>query len=127
MPRLDITLNGHTYAVSCEEGQEARLREIAAFVDVKLKNIAQLKPTANETQLFVLTALLLADQVFDLKAEQAKTAPSQAAASQPTPVADKTEAALRREIRAELEGKYAAQIEALTKRVESVASSLASV
>ncbi len=125
MPRLDVALNGHTFAVSCEEGQEARLREIAAFVDVKLKSLAQLKPTANETQLFVLTALLLADQVFDLKAEQAKAPaqPSTDAAAAPS----KTEAALRREIRAELEGKYATQIDALTKRVESVASSLASV
>ena len=31
MPRVDITLNGRSYLIGCEEGQEARLRQLANY------------------------------------------------------------------------------------------------
>ena len=109
MPRVDIDLNGRNYSVTCEEGQENRLREIAAFVDAKMGALAQGKLGASETQLLVLTALTMADQLFDLRAELAKARTGGAVAG----------------LDLGLEERYAAAVEALAKRVNAVASKLA--
>ena len=69
MARVDLVLNGRIYALSCEDGQENRLRELAHYVDGRLKELASSAKSGNEAQLMVLTALTLADEIFDQKAE----------------------------------------------------------
>jgi cell division protein ZapA len=69
MARVDLVLNGRIYALSCEDGQESRLKELAVYVDSKLKELANSAHSGNEAQLMVLTALTLADEIFDQKAE----------------------------------------------------------
>lgn len=110
MARVEIELNGRIYSISCEDGQEARLREISAFVDAKMGALGQGKPGVSESQLLVLTSLTLADQLFDLRAELAKARTGVGAAGG---------------VDAGLEERYAAAVEALAKRVNAVASRLA--
>ncbi|UEM05527.1 cell division protein ZapA [Skermanella rosea] len=69
MPRVDVTLNGRSYLIGCEEGQEARLRQLANYLDGQLRAIAGRAPTAGEAQALAMGALLVTDQLFDLKAE----------------------------------------------------------
>lgn len=110
MARVDIDLNGRNYSITCEEGQEQRLREVAAFVDAKMGALAQGKMGVSESQLLVLTALTMADQLFDLRAELAKA---------------RTGSAVGGGFDLGLEERYAAAVEALAKRVNAVASKLA--
>ena len=35
MPEIHLTVNGRSYPVSCEEGQESRIKELAQYVDRK--------------------------------------------------------------------------------------------
>lgn len=109
MARVDIELNSRNYNITCEDGQEARLREIAAFVDAKMGALAQGKMGMSETQLLVLTALTMADQLFDLRSELAKARTGAATGG----------------LDLGLEERYAAAVEALAKRVNAVASRLA--
>jgi len=69
MRRVDVTLNGRPYAVACEAGQEARLKQLAAYVDARLREVSGSAVVGSEAQVLALTALVLADQLFDLKAE----------------------------------------------------------
>ncbi|UEM23184.1 cell division protein ZapA [Skermanella mucosa] len=69
MPRVDVTLNGRSYLIGCEDGQEARLRQLANYLDGQLRAIAGRAPTAGEAQALAMGALLVTDQLFDLKAE----------------------------------------------------------
>ena len=69
MARVDLVLNGRVYALSCEDGQESRLRELAQYVDSRLKELANASTSGNEAQLMLLTALTLADEIFDQRAE----------------------------------------------------------
>ena len=84
MPRVNINLNGRSYVVACEEGQESRLRQLAGFLDSQLKAIAARASAASEAQLLVLASLTIIDQLFDLKEEvqalsnQRGAAPAQA-------------------------------------------------
>lgn len=112
MARVEIYLNGERYAVSCEDGAEDRLKDIAAFVDAKMRGIAAAKGGMAETQALVLVALTLGDQIFDLRNDLAKarTAGGKAGA------ADDSQ-----------DARAAGEIEALAKRIDSVASKLAKV
>jgi len=69
MPRVDITLNGRSYLIGCEEGQEARLRQLANYLEGQVRAVAGRAPLAGEGQTLAMAALLVTDQLFDLKAE----------------------------------------------------------
>jgi cell division protein ZapA len=63
--RVEIAINGRTYTVACDEGQEDRVRELGAYVDDKLKSLGG--GGASEAQLLVLTSLVLADELIELR------------------------------------------------------------
>lgn len=68
MAELNIQIKGRNYAIACDDGQEGRVAELANYVDEKLKAIANAGAGANESHLLVLTAIVMADEIFDLKA-----------------------------------------------------------
>ncbi len=67
MAEVSITINGRHYGISCEDGQEARVRDLGHYVDARLKDIARAGAANSEAHLLVLTTLLLADEIFDLR------------------------------------------------------------
>lgn len=67
MAEVNITINGRSFGISCEDGQEQRVSDLGHYVDSRLKDIAKVGAASNESHLFVLTTLLLADEVFDLR------------------------------------------------------------
>ncbi len=70
MPRIDITLASRVYPVTCDAGQEGRVEALAGYVDSKVRQVsATAGANASEARVLVLTALLLADELFDLKGE----------------------------------------------------------
>src|SRR3954451_23230807 len=69
MPRVDITLNGRSYLIGCEEGQEVRLRHLANYLEGQVRAVTGRAPLAGEGQTLAMAALLVTDQLFDLKAE----------------------------------------------------------
>ncbi len=69
MARLEISLNGRPYTLACEDGQEARVRQLAAFVDSRVAEVASDRSTGSEAQVLMLTALMLADEIFDMQGE----------------------------------------------------------
>ena len=69
MPRVDITLNGRSYLIGCEEGQEVRLRQLANYLEGQVRSVTGRAPLAGEGQTLAMAALLVTDQLFDLKAE----------------------------------------------------------
>lgn len=69
MPNVDISINSRSYAVSCDEGQEQRVRDLASMIDSR---VAQLTGggagAVGETHLLVLAGLMLADELNEAKA-----------------------------------------------------------
>jgi cell division protein ZapA len=64
MPQISVTINGRSYPVACDEGQEARIRELARLIDGKVAAFAR---QVGEARLLVLAALVLADELADAK------------------------------------------------------------
>ena len=63
MPReVSIQIANRTYEFACGEGEEARVQELAAYVDEKVNELRRQMPGTPEVKLLVLAALLLAEE-----------------------------------------------------------------
>jgi len=85
MAQVTVQVNGKPYSVGCEDGQERHLIEIARLFDEQVRQVSQDVGNLGETRLFLMGALLLADELADLKlrlqhiqGELAKTQTAQA-------------------------------------------------
>ena len=67
MGEVNISISGKNYGISCQDGQEKRVSDLGEYVNQRLKSIAQAGAATNENHLLVLTALMLSDEVFDLR------------------------------------------------------------
>lgn len=68
MPEIHLTLNGRSYPVSCQEGEEARIKELAQYVDRKIQEFVSKLGQIGEARLLVLAALVVADELADAQA-----------------------------------------------------------
>jgi cell division protein ZapA len=67
MAQLNIEVNGRPYAVGCEDGQEAHLLELAKMFDHQVRQVSQDMGQLGDTRLFLMGALLLADELADAR------------------------------------------------------------
>ena len=67
MARVDVTVGGRVFPVSCDDGQEDRVRSIAQYVDERLADLRARVGNATDQHLLVLTCLVLGDELFEEK------------------------------------------------------------
>jgi cell division protein ZapA len=72
---VEVMIHGKPYALSCQRGQEARLRTLAEAADERVNKIWRQvgkKMVLSETKLLVMTLLMLVDELFDAKSASSK-------------------------------------------------------
>ena len=67
MAQVTIRINGYAYTVGCEDGQEAHLEQMAAEIEQRINSIKSIGGQSGEARLLMLAALLLADELHDLR------------------------------------------------------------
>jgi cell division protein ZapA len=67
MAQVNITVNGRPYAIGCEDGQEQHLLDLARMFDRQVRSVSEDMGQLGETRLFLMGALLLADELSDLR------------------------------------------------------------
>ena len=67
MAQISVEVNGRPYAVGCEDGQEAHLLELAKMFDHQVRQVSQDMGQLGDTRLFLMGALLLADELADAR------------------------------------------------------------
>ena len=106
MAQVTLSVNGRPYVVGCEDGQEAHLTELARLFDAQVQQVSKDVGQLGETRLFLMAALLLADELSDLRGHlaglQADHARLQSEAGS-------------------IEGRAVAALEAAARRVEKLA------
>jgi cell division protein ZapA len=65
MARVSVPVNGRSFAISCDDGQEARIRRLAQYVDAKIAEFVADVGQAGEARLLLLAALVIADELSD--------------------------------------------------------------
>ena len=71
MAQLTIDVNGRPYQVGCEDGQEPHLLELVRLFDRQVRAVSQDMGQLSETRLFLMAALLLADELWDSRSRMA--------------------------------------------------------
>jgi cell division protein ZapA len=69
LAQVTVKINGYSYTVGCEDGQEGHLVAMAAQVESRIDSIKALGSSSGEQRLLVLAALLMADELHDTKVE----------------------------------------------------------
>jgi len=69
MPQVNIVVNGHAYAVACDEGQEEHLGRLGDFIDGKVRDLVASAGQVGEARLILMAALVVADELADALAK----------------------------------------------------------
>ena len=69
MAQVDVSVNGQSYRIACEDGQEDRLVDLATMVDEKVSDLVNKIGQVGSNRLLVMAALIIADELVDLKNE----------------------------------------------------------
>ncbi|MBA4793173.1 cell division protein ZapA [Phenylobacterium sp.] len=107
MAQLTIDVNGRPYQVGCEDGQEPHLLELARLFDRQVRAVSQDMGQLSETRLFLMAALLLADELWDSRSRMASV---------------QAELARLQSDHARIEAKAVAALDAAAKRIEKLAA-----
>jgi len=66
MSNVTLTIGGREHIVSCDPGEEAHIEELGRTIDAKLSALPNLAGQS-ETRTLLFAALLLADEVHELR------------------------------------------------------------
>ena len=66
MANVDIKFNNKDYLLSCDDGQEKNLKELAKHLDSKYKELKKNLGNIGESKLLLITAIQMVDDYFDL-------------------------------------------------------------
>ncbi|WP_295848627.1 cell division protein ZapA [Tardiphaga sp.] len=65
MSHINVTINGRQYRMACEEGQEARLLQLAGSLESRIENLRGKFGEIGDARLTVMASLTLADELVD--------------------------------------------------------------
>lgn len=80
MATVTVEVNGRPYAVGCADGQEERVRILAKQFDNQVRQVAGDVGHVGDLRLFLMSALILADELHEARLNAGKAGPSSAAA-----------------------------------------------
>jgi len=66
MANVDIKFNNKDYLLSCDDGQEENLKELANHLDSKYYELKKILGNIGESKLLLITAIQMVDDYFDL-------------------------------------------------------------
>jgi len=67
MANVNVKFNNKEYLLSCDEGQEESLKELAHYLDSKYNNLKKNLGNIGEGKLLLIAAIQMVDDYFDLK------------------------------------------------------------
>jgi cell division protein ZapA len=69
MAQVNVEVNGRPYVIGCEDGQERRLLDLAATVDAQVRQVSRDVGPLGETRLMLMGALVMADEITELRGQ----------------------------------------------------------
>jgi cell division protein ZapA len=80
MAQVTLRINGYAYTLGCQDGEEKHLEAMGAEVNSRIEGVRTAAGPSGEARMLVMAALLMADDIFELrrKLEAAEAAPGSA-------------------------------------------------
>jgi len=111
MPLVNVMVNGRAYTIACDDGEEAHLKELAAHVDEKAREVLASVGQVGDARMLLMAALLIADEQHEASGKTVGAGDS-----------DKHSLHLRAE---QAESAAADALESATKKIQDIAARLA--
>ncbi|HUB84987.1 MAG TPA: cell division protein ZapA [Rhizomicrobium sp.] len=70
MPLVNVMVNSRAYTIACDDGEEDHLRELAAHVDSKVRELLESVGQVGDQRLLLMAAVLITDELFEARARQ---------------------------------------------------------
>ena len=103
MAQVSLQINGYGYVMGCADGEEPHLLALAADIDRRIQDIkAANGPSSGEGRLLLMAALMLSDELHDLRESMQQAGETTTASVKPEPRAGR-------------------RLRGLTKRAEAIA------
>jgi cell division protein ZapA len=118
MSEVNVIIDGRNYAIQCDAGQEQRVIDLGKYVDARMRDLKQNGGTAQSSQLMVLTSLVLADEIYELRNQQPIPSSVSAIRETPQPIVYQALEPRQEKELAEKITKLASRVDTLTKRVK---------
>lgn len=67
MSRIEVSVNGRAYQISCDEGQEERVESLAANIDRLVQRLTREFGQIGDARLMLLAALTIADELAETR------------------------------------------------------------
>lgn len=116
MPQVNVMIAGKAYRMACGEGEEAHLEGLAQFYDEKIGEMRQAFGEIGDMRLHVMAALMVADEVHELRQRVGRLEADLAAIQGNAGATDRR--------LTEIEDRAAEALVAAAERIEGVAKSL---
>lgn len=65
MPQVMVSINGRSFPVQCDEGEEERLTDLARYVDQHVSDLSQKIGQVGDARLLLMASLVIADELAD--------------------------------------------------------------
>jgi cell division protein ZapA len=108
MAQVSVTINGRRYQIACDDGQEAHLSRLGAYIDKRVGELVAAVGQVGDARLLVMVSLLVADELSDAYAQLAALKSQDGGAAQ----------------RLAAEEELSQRMESLAQRVEDIAERL---
>lgn len=116
MAAVIVTIAGRTYRLSCDDGQEPRLEQLARYVEGKILSMRDSFKEIGEPRIVVMAALAIADESEDARAKVETTSQELAAL--------RAELAAAKDALATMEEKVTRAVEDAAGRLEALGADL---
>jgi cell division protein ZapA len=116
MPQVNVMIAGKAYRMACGDGEEAHLEGLAQLYDEKIGEMRQAFGEIGDMRLHVMAALMVADEVHELRQRVGRLEADLAATQGNAGAIDRR--------LSEIEDRAAEALVAAAERIEGVAKSL---
>ena len=117
MGQVAITVNGRSYQIACEDGQEEHLSELGAYIDKRVSDLVASVGQIGDMRLLLMASLLIADELSEVydELDAARARPAAGKTAPPGPAEERPE---------EEDEALASGLEAVARRIEDIATRL---
>ena len=67
MAQVEITINGRLYKITCDNGQEGRLQQLADYFDRQVTQLSRELGQIGDARLMLLSSLTICDELFEAR------------------------------------------------------------
>jgi len=65
-----LKVNGRSYRIACDDGEEPRVKALGRYVDTQVADLVSKVGQVGELQLLLMAALMIADELQEVRGDQ---------------------------------------------------------